>query len=107
MTTSKPRYAIKSVVAETFWGGHAIGSTKFVAASHAGIAEDLAEARALAHDVGGIVVTGLKFDRATRCYTYSRLCPKCNSATRLCRDNDPACVHCDACGWAGDPGRRP
>ncbi len=30
-------------------------------------------------------------------------CPKCHARLRFCRDYDPACLHCDACGWCGDP----
>lgn len=31
--------------------------------------------------------------------------PKCGKPLRMCADGDPACMHCDACGWCGDPAR--
>lgn len=33
------------------------------------------------------------------------ICPRCAGDLRMCRDQDAACMHCDACDWAGDPGR--
>ena len=40
---------------------------------------------------------------ATRTIMDRPTCPTDGSPLRMCRDRDPACMHCDVCDWVGDP----